>query len=294
MGGGGSSLTQALSDPNNQKVFESTFKKYDKNKGGSLDTNELCLFVNDYFTSLSTDPTLNTLPLLDLTPPESRHEEPIKANTFAFWGKLKKQHPNCSGAIMMYVSKALIGVLDTDKNGSVSFDEWKACEWSQLIPKIQAQMKVLDKQEFSAIGKRLDTTCWLFSKRCAVLKPKGIKPAWSGVPLFKLDKDGDVIITLACDKLQKVPALRNFDGMVGAGSSFAEYSLVDGKIKSDHTFIVNLKDTKSGKILSFSGRAGFIIYSDAASMTSWTMRGETTLGGESSGYLNWEFEEDRT
>jgi hypothetical protein len=114
-----------------------------KGKRGQLTESELAEFLRDYFLILAPDhpiplSTFGTHPTFD------SDISAIVRSDLSDWPRLLKRSDIYSGVVRHVVTQAasaLLRILDTDKNGTVSLEEWKRCDWSVILDKMAELLK---------------------------------------------------------------------------------------------------------------------------------------------------------
>jgi len=280
MGGGGShaKLLPALNDPSNQKVFESTFLRYDTNKNGSLSAQELGPFVEDYFSSIANDPSLSSHSLSEFVSKANRLR--CDDYTFGTWKQLQKDNKGLAAVVITEISTMLLNILDTNKNRTVQLEEWRSFPWSHILEELAKQRQLMDLEEWTLFGRVLAQTHWQISAR-SYRTNKTSSEEWQQIKFPEFVVSGTNII-VSC-KHELITSDTSTPG------SQKKYVIVDGKITNEATFCIKFK-VNGTEDIAWSGDVTFFELTDVC--RSWKMNGITrNSSGRSDGGITWEFSE---
>lgn len=123
------------------KELLAVFKATDKNKDGNIDVDELASLVESAYDALAkSGPNYDTIPF---------------SNEVMGWPSMFLNWPHYDARQRRQVAapfaRALMDVIDGDGSGKVSFPEFEAFQWDQLIPKVLSHVA---KKEREAEEKR--------------------------------------------------------------------------------------------------------------------------------------------
>eukprot|EP01127_Copromyxa_protea_P021615 TRINITY_DN7496_c0_g1_i1.p1 TRINITY_DN7496_c0_g1~~TRINITY_DN7496_c0_g1_i1.p1 ORF type:complete len:306 (+),score=63.47 TRINITY_DN7496_c0_g1_i1:3-920(+) len=153
MGGKESKLFSALQEPNNLKQLELLFKKYDKNRDGSLSRSELELFLDDAILHLSLSSPDDSMEIF--IGKHSQFSGQIERfPTLQYWKRIRKEAKECHEHILRRTAGALLAAVDDDKNGIVSLTEWKDFDWTRLWARLKLELKRVDHKEKELVKKK--------------------------------------------------------------------------------------------------------------------------------------------